>query len=124
MNPDLTSPREAPLRKTGTAGGPLLADIVSSLPKLSSDMSDSTPLERTGLAESLNQRVRPLKLHIEGSEDGFLNHLMDSGAMELIDLVVVESHERQMPHLLEATNALRARTREEGLEGKIRLDRY
>jgi hypothetical protein len=29
-----------------------------------------------------------------------------------------------MPHLLEATNALRARIRAEGLEGKIRLDWY
>ena len=37
-------------------------------------------MKRAGLAESLNQRVRPLKLHIEGSEIGFLNHLMDSGA--------------------------------------------
>jgi len=49
---------------------------------------------------------------------------MDSGAMELIDLVVVETHERQMPHLLEATNTLRARIREERLEEKIRLDWY
>ena len=46
MNPELTSLMEAPLRKTGTAGRLLLADIVSSLPKLSSDiMSGSIPLE-------------------------------------------------------------------------------
>jgi FkbM family methyltransferase len=73
---------------------------------------------------SLNQRVRLLKLDIEGSELKVLNHLMDTGAIELIDLVVVETHERQMPHLLQATNALRARIQNESLEEKIRLDWY
>ena len=81
-------------------------------------------IDLSSFIQSLNQRVRLLKLDIEGSEIEVLNHLMDSGAMELIDLVVVETHERQMPHLLEATNALRTRIREEGLEGKIRLDWY
>jgi FkbM family methyltransferase len=73
---------------------------------------------------SLNRRVRLLKLDIEGSELKVLNHLMDTGAIELIDQVVVETHEQQIPHLLEATNALRARIRREGLEPKIRLDWY
>jgi len=73
---------------------------------------------------SLNRRVRLLKLDIEGSELKVLNRLMDSRTMDLIDQVVVETHEQQMPHLLEATHALRARIRREGLEGKIRLDWY
>jgi FkbM family methyltransferase len=73
---------------------------------------------------SLNRRVSLLKLDIEGSELKVLNHLMDTGAIKLIDQVVVETHERQMPHLREATNTLRARIRSERLESKIRLDWY
>jgi FkbM family methyltransferase len=73
---------------------------------------------------SLNDRVRLLKLDIEGSEVQVINRLMDTGAIELIDLMLVETHERHMPNLLEATNALRARIHNEGLKEKIRLDWY
>lgn len=73
---------------------------------------------------SLSSRIRLLKLDIEGSEIPVLNHLIDRGTMELIDLAVVETHEKQMPHLLRATEQLRERIKTEGLEQKIRLDWY
>jgi FkbM family methyltransferase len=71
---------------------------------------------------NLNKRVRILKLDIEGSEIVVLNRLLDTGTIEVIDLVVVETHERQIPDLLIATNALRGRINAAGLPTKIRLD--
>jgi hypothetical protein len=74
--------------------------------------------------QSLGRRVRLLKIDIEGSEIAVLNRLMNTGTIGLIDLTVVETHEKQMPHLLEATDALRKRIQLEGLETTIRLDWY
>jgi len=59
----------------------------------------------------LGKRVRLMKVDIEGAEIEVLNRLMDTGAIELIDHVIVETHEEQMPHLGAATEALRARLR-------------
>jgi FkbM family methyltransferase len=73
---------------------------------------------------SLGGRVRLLKVDIEGAELPVLNRLIDSNTINLIDSVVVETHERQMPHLLEATNVLRKRIQSSGLETKIQLDWY
>lgn len=73
---------------------------------------------------SLNSRVRLLKLDIEGAEIPVLNHLIDRGTIELIDLAVVETHEKQIPHLFRATEELRERIEIEGLGSKIRLDWY
>ena len=74
--------------------------------------------------QSLHRQVRLLKLDIEGSEIPVLNQLLDIGSINFVDLTVVETHERQMPHLLDVTAALRDRIKKEGLEKKIRLDWY
>jgi FkbM family methyltransferase len=79
-------------------------------------------LDLSEFIRSLGSRVRLLKIDIEGSELAVLNHLIDTGTIELIDLALVETHEQQMPWLLEATNALRERIRNGSLETKIRLD--
>jgi len=86
-----------------------------------------TEVECISLAEfinSMHSRIRLLKVDIEGSEIPVLNQLMDTGTIKLVDLTVVETHEQQMPHLREATAALRERIKNEGLETKIRLDWY
>ena len=72
----------------------------------------------------LGKRVRLMKVDIEGSEIEVLNRLMDTGAIDLIDHVVVETHEEQMPHLVAPTEALRARIASMGLTKKICLDWY
>jgi FkbM family methyltransferase len=71
---------------------------------------------------SLRRRVRLLKIDIEGSEVAVLNRLIDTGTIRLIDLTVVETHEKQMPILREPIDALRRRIRREGLKTQIRLD--
>lgn len=73
---------------------------------------------------SLGKRVRLMKIDIEGSEIQVINRLIDTNAIDLIDYLVVETHEKQMPHLLENTNALRSRINRLGLDKKINLDWY
>lgn len=71
---------------------------------------------------SLQRPVKLVKMDIEGSEIEVLNNLLDSGAIDCVELTVVETHERQQPALVDATNALRQRIAELGLGPKIRLD--
>jgi FkbM family methyltransferase len=71
---------------------------------------------------SLQRPVKLVKMDIEGSEIEVLNSLLDSKAIDLIELAVVETHEKQQPALTSATSALRGRISEAGLEAKIRLD--
>lgn len=66
--------------------------------------------------------VRLLKLDIEGAEIPVINHLLDTHAIDLVDLTVVETHEKQIPHLAAVTGELRARIAREGLAAKINLD--
>lgn len=65
-----------------------------------------------------------MKIDIEGSEIEVINRLIDTNAIDLIDYLVVETHEKQMPHLLDKTNALRSRINSLGLDKKINLDWY
>jgi hypothetical protein len=70
----------------------------------------------------LRKRVRLLKLDIEGAEIPVINQLIDSSTIDLIDLLVVETHEKQQPSLIEETDRLRNRIRELGYNSKFRLD--
>ncbi len=86
---------------------------------------DEIEVECIDLSEfisALGRPVRFLKLDIEGSEIAVLHRLIDSGAVDAVDLIAVETHERHMPHLLQATNILRERIKRESLDKKIRLD--
>jgi FkbM family methyltransferase len=71
---------------------------------------------------SLGRRVRLLKLDVEGAEILIINRLIDTGTIELIDLVAAETHERHITGLMESTDALRRRIQNAGLGSKIRLD--
>jgi FkbM family methyltransferase len=73
---------------------------------------------------SIGKRVRLMKIDIEGAEIEVINRLIDTNAIDLIDYLVVETHEKQMPHLLEKTNLLRSRINSLGLDKKINLDWY
>ena len=70
----------------------------------------------------LNQRVRFLKLDIEGSEICVINGLIDTNAIDRVDLVLAETHERQLPFLREDTDRMKQRILDSGLQAKIRLD--
>ena len=61
----------------------------------------STDVECIDLAAFISRlpHVRLLKLDIEGSEIPVINHLMETGAIDKIDLTVVETHEPFPPNL-------------------------
>jgi FkbM family methyltransferase len=71
---------------------------------------------------SLNSRVQMLKIDIEGAEIPVINRLIDSGAVDLINMAVVETHEKQQPSLSLETETLRHRIKASGYESKFRLD--
>jgi FkbM family methyltransferase len=84
-----------------------------------------TSIECIDLSEfifSLNQRVRFLKLDIEGSEVCVINGLIDTNATDRVDLIVVETHETQLPFLREQTDRMKQRISDSGLQEKFRLD--
>lgn len=72
----------------------------------------------------LGRRVLLMKIDIEGAEIEVLNRLIDTGAIDLIDHIVVETHEAQMPDLRAPTQALRERVAHLGLAGKVCFDWY
>ena len=87
--------------------------------------TSKTSIECIDLSEfifSLNQRVRFLKLDIEGAEICVIDGLIDTKATDRVDLIVVETHERQLPFLREQTDRMKQRISESGLQGKFRLD--
>jgi FkbM family methyltransferase len=85
----------------------------------------STQVECINLSEfvfSLNQRVRFIKLDIEGAEIAVINGLIDTTAIDRIDFVLAETHERQLPFLREDTEQMKLRISDCGLQDKFRLD--
>jgi hypothetical protein len=56
----------------------------------------------------LQKRVCLLKLDIEGSEIAVLNRLLDAGTIDLIDLVVVETPEKQISRWGDGRSASRS----------------
>lgn len=61
------------------------------------------------------ERVRLLKLDIEGSEYRVLHRLIDTGMIHRIDQVFCETHERKIPSLRRETGRLRKRLKAEGI---------
>ena len=81
-------------------------------------------VEGVPLAEfikGLGERVRILKMDIEGAEVGILNRLLDEGLHESIDHVFVEVHDRKIKELVKPTEELRARLKQLGVTN-FRLD--
>jgi FkbM family methyltransferase len=71
---------------------------------------------------ALGKPVKLLKMDIEGSEVAILNALLDRNQMALIELAIVETHDRFSENLARETEALRERLSAAGLTGKVRLD--
>ncbi|MFT4129080.1 FkbM family methyltransferase [Labrys sp. (in: a-proteobacteria)] len=71
--------------------------------------------------QSLEEKVRILKLDIEGYEVEVLESIIDSGIYKNIDLIIVETHERFSKVLEQKTDDLRRRISELGIRN-INLD--
>jgi FkbM family methyltransferase len=71
---------------------------------------------------ALDRRVKVAKIDVEGVEHAILHRLLDSGAMNRIETVLVEVHDAHMPALHEETARLRERLRVEGFDGRVQTD--
>lgn len=79
-------------------------------------------IDLAAFIETLERPVKVLKLDIEGAEYVVLEKLIESGMIERIERVLVETHAHAIPSLVEADASLRRRIREAGLEGQINLN--
>ncbi|MEA3210047.1 MAG: hypothetical protein QOE70_3104 [Chthoniobacter sp.] len=85
---------------------------------------DATEVEAVDLAAfvlGLGQPVRLIKLDVEGAECRIVNRLIDSGAIQKVHLLLVETHDDKIPELRKETDELRSRIAREQLTN-IRLD--
>jgi FkbM family methyltransferase len=75
-------------------------------------------------AEFLRSLKRPaglVKMDVEGVECDILNYLIDCELISNIGVVVVETHEKKVPELVEKTQKLKQRVKELGINN-IRFD--
>jgi len=70
----------------------------------------------------LGRPVKLVKIDVEGVEYAIVHRLIDSGAMERIETVLVEVHDSHVPELRAETDRLHERLRKEGLTDKVRTD--
>jgi FkbM family methyltransferase len=78
-------------------------------------------IDLTEFIESLHRRVKLLKMDVEGVECRILNKLIDTGIINSIDHVFVETHDRKTPALKPETDQLRERLRKQKLS-HVNLD--
>jgi len=78
-------------------------------------------IDLAAFIEALGRPVKVLKIDVEGAEYRVLNRLIDSGLIERIEHVFVETHARMIPSLRAADDALRQRIADRGLGEKIHL---
>lgn len=71
---------------------------------------------------SLNQPIDLIKMDIEGVECEVINHLIDTGAINQVKKMLVETHDHKIPELKQETYALRGRILALGLSEKINLN--
>lgn len=64
---------------------------------------------------SLDSRIKIVKMDIEGVECKVLQKLIDSGVIDKIDHMFVETHDKQMPELKIPTDKIRKAIRDKGL---------
>ena len=105
---------------------PLLYSTGSSIVKDKNNVNqnDFQIIEIINLAQfikDLDKPIKLLKIDIEGAEIDLLNDLIDKHIIQDIPYVIVETHEKKIPSLLEPTNKLKKRILDENLSN-INLD--
>lgn len=70
----------------------------------------------------LGEQIDLIKMDVEGVECRIINHLIDTGAIDRVNVMLVETHDHKIPELKEETDALRKRIGELGLSEKINLN--
>lgn len=70
----------------------------------------------------LPRPVKVVKIDVEGAECPIVNGLIDTGAIERTETVLVELHDRHIPELNRDYAALRERLEREGLVDRVLTD--
>lgn len=71
---------------------------------------------------ALSEPVKLMKIDVEGAECPIVNRLIDTGAIDRTETVLVELHDRHIPELSRDCAALRKRLQREGLESRVLTD--
>lgn len=108
------------------AKDPLLFSVSSSLISAKKNVNSNDYVEIDGVVlhefiKDLGKPVKLLKMDVEGAEIELLNKLLDEGLATSIQAGFVEVHDRKIPSLADATEALRKRLINENAE-HITLD--
>jgi FkbM family methyltransferase len=74
------------------------------------------------LVLGLPRPVKVVKIDVEGAECPIVNRLIDTGAIERTETVLVELHDRHIPELTRDYAALRERLEREGLVDRVLTD--
>jgi FkbM family methyltransferase len=106
---------------------PVGASIGSSLlaTKGNIDPEKFVEVETIDLAQfvlDLERRVRIIKIDVEGVECRLVHHLLDTRAIEHVDTVFVELHDRHIPDLRSENRRLRERLERDGLADRVLTD--
>lgn len=109
------------------ARDPVSASIGSSLLELKGnvDAERFVEVETIDLAEfilALRDPVKVLKLDVEGAECPIVHHLLDTGAIDRVEISVIELHDRHIPELRAENDRLRERLEREGMSERVLTD--
>ena len=109
------------------AHDPVAASVGSSVLPFKGNVDEERYVEvdAIDLAEfvlALPRPVKLVKLDVEGVECPIVNRLIDTGAIERTEIVVVELHDRHMPELARDYAELRERLRRKGLDERVLTD--
>lgn len=83
---------------------------------------DVQAVDLAAFIKDLGKRIAVLKMDIEGAEVDVIPHLIETGAIDNVDLCFVETHERKVPALIARTAAMRDLIHARGLGDKFVLD--
>lgn len=89
------------------------------------DDREGLPVEAIDVAafmQELGGPVKVLKMDIEGSEYKVMERLLDTGMINNIDKIFVETHARRIPSLREADQKLRERIKAEGHTDRVNFN--
>jgi len=106
---------------------PVTASVGSSVLPFKGNVDEERYVEvdAIDLAEfvlELPQPVKVVKLDVEGAECPIVHRLIDTGAIERTETVLVELHDRHIPELAGDCAALRERLGREGLLARVLTD--
>ncbi|HMQ91846.1 MAG TPA: FkbM family methyltransferase [Amaricoccus sp.] len=99
------------------------SSFVAAKPNVSADDFRSVPVrDIAGVIAEIGVPIDVVKIDVEGAEYRILKRMIETGTIERVGRVYVETHHDRIPELRAEHEAVAAAIAERGLGGKIRLD--